>query len=292
MTTGTGGRKDRKMMKLGEIQTLTIVKRQDFGVYLAEDETKKNPEDRVLLPIKQVPAEAQIGDEMEVFLYKDSKDRLIATTKRPKITLGQAAVLTVADVGKIGAFLDMGLERDLLLPFKQQTYRVNAGDEVLVAMYVDKSGRLAATMKVYHYLRSDSPYRAGDDVSGVVYEISDNFGAFVAVDRMYSARIPKKEFSGECRCGDMINGRVTRVLEDGRLDISIRDKAYLQIDEDAQTIMDAIEEFGGVLPFSDKADPEVIRRELHMSKNAFKRAAGRLYKEGLVDIGEHSIRKR
>lgn len=278
-------------MKLGEIQILKIVKKQDFGVYLAKDGAGKAMEERVLLPAKQVPAGAGIGDEIEVFIYRDSKDRLIATTTRPKLTLGGFADLKVAQVGQIGAFLDMGLERDLLLPFKEQTYRVKEGDSVLVAMYIDKSNRLAATMKVYHMLRNDSPYKAGDDVSGIVYEISDNFGAFVAVDRMYSARIPKKEFSGECKAGDVIKGRVTRVLEDGRLDISIRDKAYIQIEADARALLDALEEFGGVLPFSDKANPEVIKRELHMSKNAFKRAAGSLYKKGVVRIEENCIRK-
>lgn len=278
-------------MRIGEIQTLTIVKKQDFGVYLAESLENNTAEDRVLLPIKQVPEEAMVGDEMEVFLYRDSKDRMIATMKRPKLTVGACGVLTVVEVTKIGAFLDMGLERDLLLPYKEQTYRVKAGDEVLVTMYIDKSGRLAATMKVYHQLATNSPYKAGDDVSGLVYEISDNFGAFVAVDKMFSARIPQKEFAGECKCGDVVHARVTRVLDDGKLDISIRDKAYLQIDVDAQTILEALEEFGGVLPFSDKANPEVIKRELHMSKNAFKRAAGRLYKQGLVQIDEKCIRK-
>lgn len=277
-------------MKLGEIQTLTIVKRQEFGVYLAEEGKGKNPEERVLLPIKQVPDEAEEGDEMEVFIYRDSKDRLIATMTRPKLTLGTVARLRVAEVGKIGAFLDMGLERDLLLPFKEMTYRPKKDDEVLVAMYIDKSDRLAATMKVYHYLENTSPYRAGDDIEGLVYEISDNFGAFVAVDYRYSARIPKKEFAHECKSGDIIRGRVTRVLEDGRLDISIREKKYLQMDMDAQTIIDVISEYGGVLPFSDKADPEIIKKELHMSKAAFKRAAGRLYKQHIIDIGEKSIR--
>lgn len=278
-------------MKIGEIQTLTIVKRQEFGVYLAEDPNEREAENRVLLPIKQVPDEAERGDEMEVFIYRDSQDRLIATTTRPKLTVGSTARLRVVEMGKIGAFLDMGLERDLLLPFKEMTFKPKKDDEVLVTMYVDKSGRLAASMKVYHFLNTDSPYKSGDDVSGLVYEISGNFGAFVAVDYMYSARIPKKEFSGECKPGDFIRGRVTRVLEDGKLDISIRDKIVFQMDIDAQTIMDVLDEFGGVLPFSDKADPEIIRKELHMSKAAFKRAAGRLYKEGHILIEENCIRK-
>jgi len=277
-------------MELGKIQKLTIVKKQDFGFYLSDKPESHNASDRVLLPIKQVPEGAKIGDELEVFLYRDSKDRLIATTNKPKVTLGEAAVLTVADTGKIGAFLDWGLEKDLLLPFREQTYRVNKGDEVIAALYIDKSDRLAATMKVYHYLRTNAPYKAGDDISGIIYEISDNFGAFVAVDKEYSALIPKKEFHGQAKAGDVVKGRVTRVLEDGKLDISIRDKAYLQMDADSDTILQALEEFGGVLPFSDKADPEVIKRELCMSKAAFKRAVGRLYKERVVEIGDHSIR--
>lgn len=149
-------------MRLGEIQRLEIVKKVEFGVYLAEP---GKTEDRVLLPAKQVPAGAAVGDLMEVFLYKDSKDRMIATTKRPKLIMGETALLTVAQLGKIGAFLDWGLEKDLLLPFKQQRGRVREGDQVLVSLYVDKSERLCATMNVYEHLLSDSPYQKEDKVT-------------------------------------------------------------------------------------------------------------------------------
>ena len=132
-------------MELGKKQKLVYKRKEEFGVYLTE---KGNDEERVLLPAKQVPAGAKIGDEIEVFLYKDSKDRLIATTNSPFLTLHETAVLTVKEVGKIGAFLDWGLEKDLLLPFAEQTVRVKAGDKALVALYTDKSDRLAATMKV------------------------------------------------------------------------------------------------------------------------------------------------
>ena len=182
-------------LRLGEIQKLEIVKQVEFGIYLAE--SKETMEDRVLLPAKQVPQGAKVGDLMEVFLYKDSRDRLIATTKRPKLIMGEVALLTVAQMGKIGAFLDWGLEKDLLLPFKQQRGRVREGDQVLVSLYVDKSERLCATMNVYQHLLSDSPYKKEDRVSGRVYEISERFGAFVAVDDKYSALIPKKEFFGD-----------------------------------------------------------------------------------------------
>ena len=276
------------MIRLGEIQTLQVVKKVEFGVYLGDGHNK---EERVLLPKKQVPEGTQTGDEMEVFVYRDSKDRLIATTNMPKITLGGVSRLKVAQVGKIGAFLDWGLEKDLLLPFKEQTKRVSAGEECLAALYIDKSNRLCATMNVYPYLDTDSPYGKDDRVTGEVYEISRNFGAFVAVDDRYSALIPKQELYGAVEVGDTVNARVTEVKEDGKLNLSIREKAYLQIGQDAQRILEIIDSFDGALPFNDKASPEVIRRETQMSKNEFKRAVGHLLKAGKITITEKAIRR-
>ena len=276
------------MLELGKRQTLKIVKRTDFGVYLAEEGAE---EERVLLPKKEVPEHAVIGDELNVFLYKDSKDRLIATTRQPKLELGPVGMLKVKEVAKIGAFLDWGLEKDILLPFKQQTRKVRDGEECLAALYVDKSGRLCATMNVYEYLQTDSPYKKDDHVTGTIYQISERFGVFVAVDNRYSGLIPQKEAAGKYRIGEEISARVTGVKEDGKLDLSAREKAYLQIDEDAEAVMLAIEEFSGVLPFTDKASPEVIKREMGLSKNAFKRAVGHLLKEGRIEITERAIRK-
>lgn len=275
------------MIELGKKQKLAVVKEVDFGVYLGDEKEK------VLLPGKQVPEGTKKGDELEVFIYRDSADRLIATVNTPRLTLGEVALLKVLEVTKIGAFLDWGLEKDLLLPFREQTNRVAAGEDCLVALYIDKSGRLCATMKLYHYLRTDSPYKKDDMVKGRIYEISGNFGVFVAVDDKYSALIPKTQMYGEksFKAGDIITARVTEVKEDGKLDLSVRQKAYLQMDEDAEKLMKVIESFDGVLPFSDKADPEVIRRETGMSKNEFKRAVGRLYKARRIEIGEKSIRK-
>lgn len=228
---------------------------------------------------------------MSVFLYLDSSDRLIATRREPMLTIGNTAVLKVKDVTKIGAFLDWGLEKDLLLPFREQTGKVYPGEECLVALYQDKSSRLCATMRVYPYLKKNSPYHLNDEVSGRVYELSDNFGAFVAVDDCYSGLIPKREGTSGIKVGDRVHARVSGVKEDGKLDLSIRDKAYLQMDEDAEFVMQVIEEFDGVLPFSDKASPEVIQREFGLSKAAFKRAVGRLLKQGRIEITENRIRK-
>lgn len=276
------------MLKLGEIQKLSIVKKTDFGVYLGEAE---HPEERVLLPQKEVPEQAAPGDTLEVFLYRDSRDRLIATTRRPALTLGQTAVLTVRQVTKIGAFLDWGLEKDLFLPFRQQTRKVEEGDECLVALYIDKSGRLCAAMNVYRYLSSDSPYRKDSRVEGTVYETSREFGAFVAVDNKYSALIPRREGAEGYHVGDKVEARVTRVLPDGRLDLSVREKAYLQMEKDAEKIMRALDECGGVLPYTDKTSPEILREKFGLSKNAFKRAVGHLFKEELVELDEDAIRK-
>lgn len=276
------------MIKLGERQTLKVVKTVEFGVYLADEADR---EEKVLLPKKQVPPEVKPGDEIEVFVYRDSKDRMISTVNEPMLKMGEVVRLRVGDVNKYGAFLEWGLEKDLFLPFKQQTARVSIGDTPLVSLYIDKSGRLCATMNVYPYLSTDSPYKKDDRVSGCIYETSPEFGAFVAVDDKYSGLIPKKELYGEVKIGDTITARVTAVKEDGKLDLSIREKAYLQIEADAEKVLRVIDSFDGALPFNDKASPEVIRREMQMSKNEFKRAVGNLLKAGKIEIKEKSIRR-
>lgn len=275
------------MLELGRKQKLTVINSAKQGVYLAENKESK---DKVLLPTKQCDDNLSVGDEIEVFLYLDSEDRIIATIREPMLTLGNIAVLTVSNVTRIGAFLDWGLEKDLFLPYKQQTVKVKEGDKVLCALYIDKSNRLAATMKVYDYLETTDKYKKGDEVFGRVYEISDNFGAFVAVDDMYSALIPKKELFSEIYVGDMKKFRVIDVRDDGKITLAIRQPAYIQTDEDAIKVLKVIREFDGVLPFNDKASPETIKREFSMSKNEFKRAVGKLYKERKIEITEKSIR--
>lgn len=277
------------MIRLGEKQDLVIVKQVEFGVYLAV--SQEEGEEKVLLPKKQVPDQSQVGDTLNVFIYRDSRDRLIATTRQPLLVMGEIAELTVAQVGKFGAFLDWGLEKDLLLPFKQQRGKVEQGEKVLVSLYIDKSDRLCATMNVYDNLRTDSPYGKDDKVTGRVYEMSDNFGAFVAVDNQYSALISKKELYGNVELGKDVSARVVQVREDGKLNLSIRDKAYLQMDKDGEALLALMDSYGGSLPFSEKASPERIRQETGMSKNEFKRAIGGLLKAGKIEIGAEQIRR-
>ncbi len=277
------------MFRLGENQTLVVVKEVEFGIYLAED---GQSDTRVLLPAKQVPEGTGIGDEIEVFLYKDSQDRLISTTKEAKLKMGEVAALTVESVQQIGAFLDWGLEKDLFLPYKEQIGKVQAGDNILVRLYIDKSHRLCASMKgLYDMLETDSPYQRGDMVHGRVYEFGNDFGTFIAVDDKYSAMIPRHEDCSFLRIGDSVEARVSGVKPDGKLDLTLREKAYMQMDKDAELVLQALDEYAGVLPFNDKASPEVIMREMKMSKNAFKRAVGRLYKERKVEITDKSIRR-
>ena len=289
------------MILLGRIQTLRVAKKTDFGVYLSSQgiepdlsfvPDKKEVVDMpsILLPKAQAK-DLSLGDTVEVFIYKDSEDRPIATTAKPHLTMGSIARLTVKEVTGIGAFLDWGLAKDLFLPFKEQTFRVQKGDSVPVTLYIDKSCRLCATAKIYNALGSDSPYKADDQVSGTVYEIIDAFGAYVAVDDRYSALIPNKELFTALKPGETIRARVTKVQPDGRLVLSIREKSYLQMDTDCTLVYDALVKAGGFLPYHDKTSPELIKTKFGLSKNAFKRAIGHLQKEGKLLIEDDGISK-
>ena len=272
------------MIRLGEKQILKVVRMKDFGMYVG-DETEA-----ILLPRKYVPAGTRVGDDVEVFVYRDSNDRLIATTEEPALTLGQIALLKVKETSKIGAFLDWGLEKDLLLPFKEQTIQVRSGKSYPVALYIDKSKRLCATMKIYEYLSSESPYGKDEMVEGFVYQVNPNFGVFVAVDGKYHGMIPKKNVHSEYRVGDSIQARVVSVRDDGKLELSMRERVEVQISKDAEIVMEVLESYDGVLPFTEKASPAVIERELNMSKAAFKRAVGHLLKAKKIHIENGKIR--
>ena len=270
-------------MEIGTWNELKIDHMKEFGAYLTD-----GSED-VLLPRKQVPKDAGVGDALSCFVYRDSDDRLIATLQKPLITVGEIASLLVKDVTGIGAFLDCGLERDLFLPFKEQTAKVQKGRSYPVRMYVDKTGRLAASMRIYEYLRTDPPYKKGDHVRGTVYQVRPGFGAFVAVDDCYSGLVHASELYDRVAVGDALELRVIHVRDDGRMDLSLRNAIPQQMSEDAEMVADVIRSYGGTLPFTDKADPERIRDEFGLSKNAFKRAVGRLLKEGRIEINEKTI---
>lgn len=274
-------------MEFGRKNHLVVLRKRDNGLYLGESPDRA--EEAVLLPASEVPEGLSEGDEIEVFLYKDSEDRPIATVKTPPIEVGSAAVLTVSQVTDIGAFLDWGLMKELFLPFKEQTRKVREGERVPVIMYVDRSGRLAASMHIYSRLSPASGYKKNDKVRGLVYEIKKELGAFVAVDGRYFGMIPSQELYERIRVGDEISARVLRVRPDGKLDLSGRKKAYAQMEDDAEKVISVIKSYDGELPFTDKASPEQIKAELGLSKAAFKRAVGRLLKEDRITLGLDSI---
>lgn len=281
-------------MRLGYMQTLVAVKKTDFGLFLTDIEKKDDKNralgDEVLLPKNQVTEDMRVGSEIEVFLYKDSEDRMIATRLVPYIKIGEIKKLRVKEVNKIGAFLDWGLPKDLLLPFKEQIYDIKSGDEILVTVYIDLSDRLCATMDLYSRLSLLPPYQKDDMVKGTVYQVHEQFGAYVAVDNKYSALVPKKELHRELKPGDEIEARVLEVKEDGKLDLSLRQKAYVQMDADSALILDKLKQAGGSLPYQDKSSAEEIKEEFNLSKAAFKRAIGRLYKERAIVIEKDGIR--
>lgn len=277
----------KQKIELGKTQELIVTKETNFGVYLntpGGDET-----DHILLPKSQVPEGTGLKDSLVVFVYKDSEDRPIATMQKPLLELGGVARLHVKEISHIGAFLEWGLAKDLLLPFKEWLYEVKEGDDILVTLYLDKSERLCASMKVYELLRCDSPYNKDDEVDGKVYETSDNFGVFIAVDDKYSALLPKKEVFETYHINQPVHARVAQVLEDGRLTLSVKKKIPEQMNEDAVFILDCLKDAGGFLPFNDKSEPKDIKARFHMSKNAFKRATGHLLKDRLITIESDGI---
>ena len=279
-------------MKLGKTQRLKVTRATDYGVYLTDlipnDDADNLDIADVLLPKNQAK-DLCVDDVVSAFIYKDSEDRPVATTTLPLITLGEVAVLKCKEITKIGAFLDWGLAKDLLLPFREQTKKLEKGEDVLVALYIDKTGRLCATMKVYHYLSKNSPYTKDERVTGTVYEVSGNFGTFVAVDNLYSALIPKKELFHPIPIGARITARVINVLENGKLTLSCREKSFVQMDADARLIMLSLKSAGGFLPYHDKSTPEEIKERFGLSKAAYKRAIGALYKSGEITISDKGI---
>lgn len=267
------------MIELGKIQTLKVARKTANGFYLS---SPMAPADEVLLPNSNIPSGLKVSDEVEVFVYKDSEDRPVATTKRPRLILDEVASLQVKEVTTIGAFMDWGMPKDLFLPYREQKVKVKVGKNYLVGLYIDSSQRLCATMKIYDFLRTDSTYKLDDKVRGMVYEISEDLGALVAVDRKYNALLPKTEQIRGIKVGDTIEARVVKVRDDGKLDLSLRERAHIQLGKDAEVIMEKLGQGGGVLHLDDKSSPQDIARQLSMSKGAFKKAVGRLLKENKI----------
>lgn len=272
-------------MELGKIQTLKVLREKDFGFYLAEDNLSL---ESVLLPKKEAK-DLKIGDEVSVFIYKDSEDRIIATRQVPKILVGEIKRLEVKEVSKIGAFLDIGLLKDILLPFREMVFKPKKGDEVLVNLYVDRSNRLAASMKIYPFLEFANEFRIDDIVFAYVYREKE-YEYLVAISDRYYGAISKREIFSKIEVGKTYEFRVIRIREDKRIDLSLRKKAYEEIEEDAKKILFIIEKEKGILNFDDKADKELIKDKFQISKSAFKRAIGNLLKNKKVILEDGKIK--
>ena len=273
------------MLTLGKIQELSVLQAARFGYTLGEEPGGET----VFLPAKLITEEKQVGDKLRVFLFIDSEGRLTATPELPVCEVGDVAMLTVKACSGIGAFLNWGISRDLFLPFREMSYPVKEGDRVLVKPYVDRTGRLAATMRLYADLRMDSPYHKGDRVTGTVFRVNPAQGVLVAVDNTYFGMIAIEEVPDGYAIGTKVSAYVNSVRKDGKLNLSPVRHAYQTVDADIETLEAAFARYDGVLPFSESAPSETIRAELSMSKAAFKRALGRMLKQGLIEIGENTV---
>ena len=278
------------MFDLGEIQKLEIKRIRKVGAFLGPSNNKN--EEVVLLPNNEIIETDKVGDIVEVFIYKDHENRLIATKRRPKIILGEIGHLEVNDITKIGAFLDWGLQKDLFLPFKEQTIKLEKGRKYLVALYIDKSERLSSTMRIRDYLRTDSKYKENDWVDGVVYNIVEDIGAFVAIDNIYEALIPKDQIRGIIAVGEYLNARVSSIKPDGRINLTMRNRGYLEIGNDSDLLLDILNENNGFINLNDKSSPEEIMDKLSISKSNFKKAVGRLLKNNKIEFYKNGIRIR
>ena len=278
------------MIKIGKRQKMIVDRFTSVGAYLTEVEKEgEEIEDiSILLPNNELEErELKEGDEVEVLIYMDSEDRPVATFRKTEALVGTLAKLEVTDVNpKLGAFMDWGLKKELLLPRGQQEIPVEVGKKYLVGIYEDSKGRLSATMKIYKFLLPSTSIKKNDIVSGTVYRIEPNIGVFVAVEDRYFGLIPKIEYFKDYKVGDEIEARVIRVREDGKIDLTPRERAYIQIDEDAELILGKMRLLGDSFGFTDKSSPEEIIDYFNMSKKAFKRAMGNLLKNGKVEKNE------
>lgn len=277
------------MIRVGKRQSMIVDHFASVGAYLVPIEVDEDEERiEILLPKNELEErEIQEGEEVEVLIYRDSEDRLIATFRKTEALVGTLAKLEVVDTNpKLGAFLDWGLNKDLLLPFSQQECQVEMGKKYLVGIYEDSKGRLSATMKIYNFLLPSRGYQKNDTVKGTVYRINEEIGVFVAVEDRYFGLIPQSECFENHQVGEELDLRIIRIREDGKIDLSPRIILSEQIGKDAELILQKMKVLKDHFMFGDDSSPEDIKDYFSMSKKAFKRAMGQLLKQGLVEKKE------
>lgn len=274
-------------MNIGRINRLKVNRLVDFGAYLDSGEEKE-----ILLPAKFIKDPVKPGDEIDVFVYNDSEDRLIATTRRPRAMVGEFAYMEVVQVNKIGAFLDWGIEaKDLLVPFREQKTEMREGGIYLVYVYVDHAtGRIVGSSKINKFVGNVIPhYSKGNKVEALVYEHTP-IGFRCIVDNLHLGMIYDNETFSDVRVGDKITAYVKNVREDLKIDLFTGDRADRRTNDLGDAIIEELHKHGGRLPLSDKSSPEEIKRRLSCSKRDFKKAIGHLYKAHKIEITSEGIR--
>ena len=273
------------MIYIGSYNTLKVVKKADIGIYLGTEE------ESVFLPKRKAPENIKIGDELTVFVYTDSQDRPIATTEQPLAVVGEFACLRVKDVNPVGAFMDWGLDKDLLVPFKHQFHRMEKGRQYIVRLCLDeKSGRVIGVGKLSRFFsKNPNDLEVGQKVSLLVYGFTEP-GIMVIVNNLYAGMLYRNETFEKMFIGNRWEGYVKKIRDDGKIDVSLQQQGHLAIDDAKVVVIERLKEAGGFLPLHDKSDPEEIRQVLKMSKKAFKKAIGGLLKSEDISIEDNGIR--
>ena len=272
-------------IELGKYNQLEVVKEVDFGVYLDGGE-----EGEILLPTRYVPEDCKIGDILNVFLYLDMDERLIATTLTPYVQVGQFACLEVSWVNEYGAFLNWGLMKDLFVPFREQKMKMQVGRKYVIHAHLDEeSYRIVASAKVERYLSKDKPeYAAGDEVNILIWQKTD-LGFKAIIDNKYSGLLYENEIFTSLETGMEMKAFVKQVREDGKVDLILQKPGFEKIDDFAKTLLDYIREQGGRIRLNDKSPAEDIYDTFGVSKKTFKKGVGDLYKKRLISLHEDGI---
>jgi hypothetical protein len=275
------------MIEIGKFNKLKAIRLTPPGMYLAEE---GHEDEVVLLPNKYIPPALKVDEEIKVFIYRDSEDRIIATTLQPKITLHEIASLEVKEVNDLGAFLDWGLEKDLMVPYREQKSKMRPGYKYLVYLYLDAdTNRLAATSKIDRFLQTDElTVQIGDEVDLLIGETTD-LGVNVIVNKIHKGLIYRNEIFKKIMPGDQTIGYVKDIRDDGKIDISLQRQGFQNIEPSAQIILDKLKANKGFLKLNDSSEPDDIMHKLQMSKKSFKKAIGLLFKQRLISIEEDGI---
>ena len=274
-------------IRLGEYNLLEVVKEVDFGVYLDGSE-----DGEILLPTRYVPQGCKPGDVLNVFIYLDMDERLIATTLQPYVKVGEFACLEVAWVNQFGAFLDWGLMKDLFVPFREQNMKMIKGNSYVVHVHLDEdSYRIVASAKIEKFLSKDMPeYTPGDEVEVLIWQKTD-LGFKVIVDNKFGGMIFKNEIFTDVRTGMKMHAYIKQVRPDGKIDLELQKGGVKKVEDFSDTLLEYIRSNGGSTPLNDKTDADVIYSTFGVSKKTFKKAVGDLYKKRLIVLeGEQGIR--